>query len=67
MKGTAIKRPQRENNKEPQRDNICVIIVTYHPDADFPDRAMTAARQVGRTVIVDNNSSDQAVCHAAIR
>jgi len=44
----------------PRKENICTIIVTYHPDAGFPERAARAARQTSRLVIVDNHSSDSA-------
>lgn len=45
----------------PRKENICAIIVTYHPDAGFPERAIKAAKQAGRMVIVDNHSSSPAV------
>ncbi len=35
---------------------ICAIIVSFHPDADFPDRLAAVARQVGHLVVVDNSS-----------
>jgi len=56
----AITRPQKKN-RVPQKENICAIIITYHPDADFPDRAMRAAQQAGQLVIIDNHSNDQAI------
>jgi hypothetical protein len=40
---------------------VCAIVVTYHPDADFPARFIRTLRQVGRLVIVDNGSSEAEV------
>jgi len=43
--------------KLPQKDNTCAVIVTYHPDDDFPKRARRIVAQVERVLIVDNGSS----------
>lgn len=40
----------------PQKENICAVIVTYHPDEGFAERVEKIYPQVGRIVIVDNNS-----------
>lgn len=40
---------------------VCAIVVTYHPDADFSARFIRTLRQVGRLVIVDNGSSEAEV------
>lgn len=40
---------------------VCAIAVTYHPDAEFPERFARVLRQVGRLVIVDNGSSEAEV------
>jgi rhamnosyltransferase len=37
---------------------ICVVLVTYHPDADFPMRLRRIAPQVDAILIVDNGSTD---------
>ena len=37
---------------------VCAIVVTYHPDAALPARLRGVSPQVGKTVIVDNGSSD---------
>jgi len=37
---------------------VCAVAVTYHPDADLPQRFSRILRQVGRLVIVDNGSSE---------
>jgi rhamnosyltransferase len=37
---------------------ICCIAVTYHPDAELPNRLSRILQQVSRLVIVDNGSSD---------
>jgi len=42
---------------KPQKDNICAITVTYHPDSNFPARLNLLLKQVAFTVIIDNNSS----------
>ena len=36
--------------------DICSVIVTYHPDAGVPDRIKHLRDQVGKVVVVDNNS-----------
>lgn len=38
--------------------SVCAVLVTYHPDADFPARLARVASQVGATVVVDNGSSE---------
>ena len=40
--------------------DICAIVVTYHPDAEFPARITRILRQVGALVIVDNGSGEAA-------
>jgi rhamnosyltransferase len=42
----------------PQKDSVCAVIVTFHPDAGFIDRFHHIADQVGRIVIVDNGSDE---------
>src|SRR5438093_9278894 len=42
-----------------RKSEVCAIIVTYHPDNGFPERAQLTARQVGTVVIVDNNSGQR--------
>jgi rhamnosyltransferase len=37
---------------------VCAVVVTYHPDRDFPARLRRIAPQVAATFIVDNGSSD---------
>ena len=44
-----------------QRQSICAIAVTYHPDREFPDRIRLIEGQVGGLVIVDNGSSPAAL------
>ncbi len=43
------------------KENICAVIVTYHPDADFHKRLVRIAKQVGQVVVVDNNSDSSSV------
>jgi len=38
----------------PQKQDICAIIVTYFPDAEFVQREERIRKQVGRVLIVDN-------------
>jgi len=40
----------------PEKENICALIITYYPDDDLPGRARLIANQVGRVLIIDNNS-----------
>ncbi len=40
----------------PQKQNTCAIVVTYHPDPGFCERARRIAAQVGCVFIVDNAS-----------
>ena len=44
-------------NKKPKKNNICAIIVTYHPDEEFPKRLENVLHQVDKVIIVDNHSS----------
>jgi rhamnosyltransferase len=41
----------------PNKDNVTAIVVTYHPDSQFPERLRVIAEQVGTVLIVDNHSS----------
>jgi rhamnosyltransferase len=38
--------------------DVCAIVVSYHPDADFPIRLRSVSPQVGTIVVVDNGSAD---------
>jgi rhamnosyltransferase len=40
------------------RQDVCAITVTFHPDAQFPLRVERILRQVGALVIVDNGSDE---------
>ena len=40
------------------RGQVCAVVVTYHPDHDFPARLSRIVPQVAATFIVDNGSSD---------
>ncbi|MCX7748853.1 MAG: glycosyltransferase family 2 protein [Clostridia bacterium] len=48
-------------NIKPQKENICAVFVTYHPDEGIHDRVLRVLRQVGSVVIVDNGSSEEKV------
>jgi rhamnosyltransferase len=47
--------------KPPSPSDVCAVVVTYHPDQDFPRRVDAILPQVGHVVIVDNGSNPQAV------
>jgi rhamnosyltransferase len=38
---------------------VCAILVSYHPDAELPRRAVRILEQVGALVIVDNGSGEE--------
>jgi rhamnosyltransferase len=40
------------------REDVCAILVTYHPDTEFPVRLKAISRQTGAVIIVDNGSAD---------
>jgi rhamnosyltransferase len=41
----------------PQRNNLCAVVVTYHPDEALPSRIAKIVEQVARIYIVDNASA----------
>ncbi len=41
----------------PCKENICAVVVTYHPDPALSERVTEVARQVATVVVVDNGSS----------
>jgi rhamnosyltransferase len=41
--------------------DVCVIVVTYHPDSELPARIARVLRQVGAVVIVDNGSGESEI------
>jgi rhamnosyltransferase len=43
----------------PCKNNICAIIVTFHPDIKIQDRIKLIANQVKKVIIVDNKSSEE--------
>jgi rhamnosyltransferase len=45
----------------PQRENICAVIVTYHPDPGLVKRIEAIKQQVACAVVVDNHSSPEAL------
>jgi rhamnosyltransferase len=40
---------------------VCAVLVTYHPDPEFPARLARLVPQVGDTVVVDNGSTEAEV------
>jgi rhamnosyltransferase len=43
------------------KSDVCLVYVTYHPDAQFPVRLKSVASQVDSLIIVDNGSTDDAL------
>jgi rhamnosyltransferase len=43
------------------KSDVCGVVVTFHPDPDFPARLSSISSQVDATVIVDNGSADAEV------
>ncbi|MGC1386820.1 MAG: glycosyltransferase family 2 protein [Steroidobacteraceae bacterium] len=37
---------------------VCAVVVTYHPDGEFPERLARILPQVGALIIVDNGSNE---------
>lgn len=46
------------NISSPQKSNTAAVVVTYHPDADFPSRLEHILSEVDAVLIVDNGSSE---------
>jgi rhamnosyltransferase len=58
--------PQKNNMPRAlARENVCAVVVTHHPDQDFPARMETVAQETGGLVIVDNASSPSTRKHIA--
>lgn len=45
----------------PEKENICAVIVTYHPDNGIQERIERILKQVGAAVVIDNNSPAEKV------
>jgi rhamnosyltransferase len=56
--GVTEDRPATGLCPAPTKENICAIIVTYFPDAQFEERLNRIHAQVGRTLIVDNTGAE---------
>jgi rhamnosyltransferase len=55
----ALAKPeQTEVIPAPTAANTCVIVVTYHPDADFGQRILQLSARFSQVFIVDNGSND---------
>ena len=50
------------NASAPGPTSVCAVIVSYRPDAGFPDRVAAIHSQVDAIIVVDNASGDS--CHA---
>jgi rhamnosyltransferase len=44
-------------DESPRSLDVCGVVVTYHPDAEFSSRLERVSRQVGRVIVVDNGST----------
>jgi rhamnosyltransferase len=60
-----VGRSAREKEQDPWQKvmppapgNICAILVTYHPDAKFPERLARLSRQFPCVFVIDNASGD---------
>jgi len=43
-------------------NNVCAVVVTFHPDADVLDNLSKLRGQVQALVVVDNGSSEASIC-----
>lgn len=48
-------------SEKPLKEEICAVVVSHRPDADFPEQVARIADQVGYVVVVDNHSDDWAI------
>ena len=44
-------------------DRVCAVVVTYSPDAGFPERLKNIAGQVSRVIVVDNGTREGSNSH----
>ncbi len=51
---------QQTTGSQPRADNVCAVIVTYHPLPDLRERVACTAEQVDRVIIIDNDSGPSA-------
>jgi len=42
-------------------DNVCAVVVTFHPDSDVLENLSNVHQQVHRVVVVDNGSSSESI------
>jgi rhamnosyltransferase len=52
---------RQKKEPKPSRNNICAVVVTYHPDIDLCERIKQIRHQVDKLLIVDNNSAPDCV------
>ncbi len=57
----AIAMTHKKSISTPNKDNICAIIVTFHPDDTFLQCLSNISQQVSKIVIVDNGSNDSCI------
>lgn len=51
---------QRTETK-PSRNNICAVVITYHPDIKLRERIEQIRHQVDKLLIIDNNSESECI------
>ena len=54
--------PNPSSHPEPS-DRVCAVVVTYSPDAGFPERLKNIAGQVSRVIVVDNGTMKEFNSH----
>lgn len=54
--------PNPSSPPEPS-DRVCAVVVTYSPDAGFPERLKNIAGQVSRVIVVDNGTREGSNSH----
>ena len=52
---------RKRKETKPSRNNICAVIITYHPDIGLRERIEQIRYQVDKLLIVDNNSASDCV------
>ncbi len=52
--------PELTTRPEPLQQNICAVVVTYHPDEGLLSRLKSLLPHAGKIVLIDNASNEQA-------
>lgn len=51
--------PNLSLSDEPSSDRVCAVVITFFPDAGFPERLEKIAAQVSRVIVVDNGTTGE--------